>query len=109
MGGHGRYCVIRDPAGAVSALGGIAVLLIAVWLLLAFMTKRVAYRSPQMAFPTVFPMILALVACATSVAIMLSGYATGGQLGLPLVGAIGGAVGGVAGACAAVATARPSK
>ena len=80
---HGStYVAAGDSSGPsiwlVTAIVGGAMLV--VWLAMNYLTRLPA-ASPA-------PLVLAVVALASSLTIMLSGYATGGQLGLPLAAAL---------------------
>lgn len=68
---------------AVLILLGLAVLLLAVWTLMAELQSRVAVR---IATP-----VLGISCLAAAATVMLSGYFQGGLVGLPLAGALGGA------------------
>jgi hypothetical protein len=71
------------PAEAVQSLGGPAVVLALVWVLLVQLAPR-AGRS--------LPLALAVSCAGTGVAVILSAYLTGGLMGLPLAAALCGVV-----------------
>jgi hypothetical protein len=71
------------PAQARLILGGLAVLLLAVWAALDVLARRTRGASAWVA--------LAVASAGAAVAIMHSHYLTGGQLGVPLAGALIGA------------------
>jgi len=64
-------------------LGGLAVALALVWIVLSYLAKGSTGRA--------VPLAMALTCAGAAVTIMLSGYATGGQMGLPLAAALAGA------------------
>jgi hypothetical protein len=72
------------PAQAWLILGGLAAALLALWALLALLTRRTRGRA--------VPLTVAVSCAGAAVAVMLSSYATGGQLGMPLAGALTGAM-----------------
>jgi hypothetical protein len=68
------------PEQAILWLGGSALALVFVWMLLALLNQRAPSRS--------LPVALAVVCAGSAPTIMVSGYLTGGPLLVPLAGAL---------------------
>ncbi|HVS34844.1 MAG TPA: hypothetical protein VMS17_04625 [Gemmataceae bacterium] len=79
----GPHSAEWSPLQAAAILGGLAVLLAAVWALMALLEVRASVHS---AAPAVV-----LASLAATVVVMLSGYYRGGLMGLPVAGAVAGA------------------
>jgi hypothetical protein len=86
------------PAQTWVNLASLAAALMAVWVLLALLTRptwprpSVSSESENSGAANSVPLAVAVACAGAAVTIMLSGYATGGQLGLPLAAALGGVV-----------------
>jgi hypothetical protein len=75
-----------SPAQAALILGGLSIVLLAVWCAMWLLVKRSGCHS--------VPIVLALVCAGASVTVMLSGYASGGQSGIAMTAALVGVVAG---------------
>ncbi|QDU55277.1 hypothetical protein [Aeoliella mucimassa] len=87
---HGSTYVANSGSGGDSAQPmsfWVLALLVAGGLLLVWVAVR---SSTPLRSACPAPLVLSAVALASSIAIMLSGYATGGQLGLPLAASLAG-------------------